>query len=82
VADLVIHCHKRDLAFALNQAADLAMPRLLIGLDRQEEVGLHTQNQRQGRAVHPHPLQGLGLCHGLPELRGAQPLAAPLPVDL
>jgi len=43
---------------------------------------LHPQNQREGRKVHPDPLLGIGLCHGLPELRGAEPLAAPLPVAL
>jgi len=42
----------------------------------------HYQNQREGREVHPDNLQGMGLCHGLPELQRAQPLAAPLPVDL
>jgi len=35
VANLVIRCHKRDPAFSL----DLAMQRLLIGFDRQQEVG-------------------------------------------
>jgi hypothetical protein len=33
VANLVIRCHKRDLALALELAADLAMQRLLVGLD-------------------------------------------------
>ncbi len=39
VADLVIHCHERDLALPLKLAVDLTMQRLLVGLDRQEEVG-------------------------------------------
>nr|WP_255090598.1 helix-turn-helix domain-containing protein [Vulcanococcus limneticus] len=32
--------------------------------------------------LHPDPLQGMGLRHGLPELRGTEPLAAPLHGDL
>ena len=39
VADLVIRCHERDLALALELAADLPVQRLLVGLDRQQEVG-------------------------------------------
>ena len=47
VADLVIRCHKRDLALSLELAADLPVQRLLVGLllrrslrlDRQQEVG-------------------------------------------
>ena len=34
VADLVIRCHERDLALSLKLAADLAVQRLLVGLDR------------------------------------------------
>ena len=34
VADLVIRCHERDLALPLELAADLAVQRLLVGLDR------------------------------------------------
>jgi hypothetical protein len=30
--DLVIHCHKKDLALSLELAVDLAMQRLLVGL--------------------------------------------------
>jgi hypothetical protein len=47
VADLMIRCHKRDLALPLELAADLAVQRLLVGYSfgedcvyiRQEEVG-------------------------------------------
>jgi hypothetical protein len=39
VAELVIRCHKRDLARSLELAADLAVQGLLVGLDGQEEVG-------------------------------------------
>jgi hypothetical protein len=39
VALLVIRCHERDLALPMELAADLAVQGLLIGLDRQEEVG-------------------------------------------
>jgi hypothetical protein len=39
VADLMIRCGKRDLALALELAADLAVQRLLVGFDRQQEVG-------------------------------------------
>ena len=39
VADLVIRCQERDLALSLELAADLAVQRLLVGLDRQQEVG-------------------------------------------
>ena len=39
VADLVIHCHKRDVTLSLELALDLAMQRLLVALDGQEEVG-------------------------------------------
>ena len=39
MADLVIRCHKRDLAFSLVLAADLAGKSPLVPLDRQQEVG-------------------------------------------
>lgn len=39
VADLVIRCHKRDVTLSLELALDLAMQRLLVGFDGQEEVG-------------------------------------------
>jgi len=39
MADLVIRCHERDLAPSLELAADLAVQRLLVGFDRQKEVG-------------------------------------------
>ncbi|QNI63596.1 transposase [Synechococcus sp. A15-44] len=43
---------------------------------------LHAPHQRQSRTVHPDPLQGMGLCDGLPELPGTRQLAAALPLDL
>jgi hypothetical protein len=39
VADLVIRCQKRDVTLSLELALDLAMQRLLVGFDGQEEVG-------------------------------------------
>jgi hypothetical protein len=52
VADLVIRCHKRDLALALELAADLAVQCVLISLDRQEEVGpLLLELSKNGRWV-------------------------------
>jgi hypothetical protein len=39
MADLVIAVLKRDLAFPLELALDLAMQRFLVGLDAQQEVG-------------------------------------------
>ena len=39
VADLMIRCHQRDVAFPLKLASDLAMQCLLVGFHRQEEVG-------------------------------------------
>ena len=39
LADLVIRRHERDLALSLELAADLAVQPLLVGLDRQQEVG-------------------------------------------
>ena len=39
MADLVINCHKRDVALSLELALDLAMQRLLIAFYRQQEVG-------------------------------------------
>jgi hypothetical protein len=39
VTDLVIRCPKRDFALSLELAADLAVQRLLVGFNRQEEVG-------------------------------------------
>ena len=39
MADLLIRCHKWDRALSLELAGDLAMQRLLVALDRQEEVG-------------------------------------------
>jgi hypothetical protein len=39
VADQVIRCQKRDLAFPLELALDLAMQGPLVGLYRQQEVG-------------------------------------------
>ena len=52
VADLVIACYKRDLALSLELAADLAVQRLLVGLDRQQEVGpLRLELPKNGRWV-------------------------------
>jgi len=52
VADLVIRCHKRDVPLSLELALDLAMQRLLVGLDRQEEVGaLLLELPKNGRWV-------------------------------
>jgi len=39
VADLVIRCHGGDLAHSLELAADQAVEDLLVGFQRQEEVG-------------------------------------------
>ena len=38
MAFLVINCHKVDVALSLNLAADLAMQRLLVAFDHQQEV--------------------------------------------
>jgi hypothetical protein len=52
VADLVIRCHKRDVTLALELAEDLTMQRLLVGLDRQGEVGpLLLELPKNGRWV-------------------------------
>jgi hypothetical protein len=39
MADLVIGCHERDMALSTQLIGDLAVELLLVGLDRQEEVG-------------------------------------------
>ena len=39
MADLVIGCHQRDVAFSKQLIGDLPVERLLVGLNRQEEVG-------------------------------------------
>ena len=39
VTVLVIRCHERDVALSQELTADLAVQRLLVGLDGQEEVG-------------------------------------------
>ena len=39
MADLVIRCHERDVAFSKQLIGDLSVELLLVGLDRQEEVG-------------------------------------------
>ena len=52
VADLVIRCHERDFALAVELAADLAVQRLLVGFNRQEEVGpLLLELPKNGRWV-------------------------------
>ena len=49
VANRMMRCSERDLALEL--AADLAMQRLLIGLDRQEKVGSLLVLSQNGRWV-------------------------------
>jgi hypothetical protein len=39
MADLVVYCQKRDLAFSFELTLDLTMQRPLVSLDFQEEVG-------------------------------------------
>jgi hypothetical protein len=39
VADLLIACHERDLALSKQLVGDLPVEALLVGLDRQQEVG-------------------------------------------
>ena len=52
MADLVIGCHERDFPLALELAADVAVQRLLVGFDRQEEVGpLLLEELKNGRCV-------------------------------
>jgi hypothetical protein len=52
MADLLIRCHKWDRALSLELAGDLAMQRLLVALDRQEEVGpLLLEELKNGRWV-------------------------------
>ena len=52
VALLVIRCDKRDVPLSLELRSDLAVERLLIGLDRQEEVGpLLLELPKNGRWV-------------------------------
>jgi hypothetical protein len=52
VADLVIACHERDVPLSLELAADLAVQRLLIGFDCQQEVGpLLLELPKNGRWV-------------------------------
>ncbi len=57
------------------------------GLERQLEISASTVAQRAtlellGRVIYPDPVQVMGLLHALPELGGAEPLAAALPGDL
>ena len=52
MASLVVRCHKRDFALALELAADLAVQRLLVALDREQEVGsLLLELPKNGRWV-------------------------------
>jgi hypothetical protein len=52
VANLVIRCHKRDVTLSLELRSDLAVERLLVGLDCQEEVGpLLLELPKNGRCV-------------------------------
>jgi hypothetical protein len=39
MADFVIACHERDVALSKQLIGDLPVERLLVGLNRQEEVG-------------------------------------------
>lgn len=39
MADLVIGCHERNLAYVLELCTDLKVQRILVGLHRQQEVG-------------------------------------------
>jgi hypothetical protein len=39
VADLVIHCHNRHVTLSVELRSNLAVQRLLLGFDRQDEVG-------------------------------------------
>jgi hypothetical protein len=39
MADFVITCDERDLALSNQLAGDLAVESLLVGFDRQQEVG-------------------------------------------
>ena len=52
MADLLIRCHKWDRALSLELTSDLTMQRLLVALDRQEEVGpLLLEELKNGRWV-------------------------------
>ena len=52
MADLVTHCHKRDVTLSFELALDLAMQALLVALDGQEEVGpLLLELPKNGRWV-------------------------------
>ena len=65
MADLLIHCHKRDVRLSLELALDLAVQRLLIAFYRQQEVGpLFLELPKNGRWV----------CRGTP-LEKAAPTA-------
>ena len=56
MADLVIHCHKRDLMLSLELGLNLAIQRLLVALDRQEEVcPLFLELSKNGRWICRHP---------------------------
>jgi len=52
MTDLVINCHKWDVALSLELALDLALQRLLIAFYRQQEVGpLLLELPKNGRWV-------------------------------
>jgi hypothetical protein len=52
VAYLVIRCRERDVPLALELALDLVVQLLLVGLDRQDEVGpLLLEELKKGRCV-------------------------------
>jgi hypothetical protein len=52
VTYLVIRCGERDVPLALELALDLVVQLLLVGLDRQDEVGpLLLEELKKGRCV-------------------------------
>ena len=52
MAYLVIRCGERDVPLSLELALDLVVQLLLVGLDRQDEVGpLLLEELKKGRCV-------------------------------
>jgi len=49
-----------------------------LGSQAHPHQALHTQNERQGRAIHQDPAGRMGVCHAVPDLRGTEPMASPL----
>jgi hypothetical protein len=62
MADLVIGVLKRDLAFALELALDLAMQRLLVGSLLWRSLRLHRQ-QEVGPLLLELPKNGFWVCN-------------------